>query len=42
MCLAHPAIDRIKAEAKKRKVKVTIVVDFVHVLDTCGRGLVLS
>ena len=25
-------IDRIKAEAKKRKVKVTIVVDFVHVL----------
>ncbi len=26
-------IDRIKAEAKKRKVKVTIVVDLVHVLE---------
>ena len=26
-------IDRIKAEAKKRKVRVTIVVDLVHVLD---------
>jgi hypothetical protein len=26
-------IQRIKAEAKKRKVKVTIVVDFVHVLE---------
>ncbi len=26
-------IDRIKAEAKNRKVKVTIIVDFVHVLE---------
>jgi hypothetical protein len=26
-------IQRIKAGAKARKVKVTIVVDFVHVLD---------
>ena len=26
-------IDRIKAEAKQRKVKVTIIVDFVHVLE---------
>jgi len=33
MCLAYPAIDRIKTEAKARKVKVTIILDFVHVLE---------
>ncbi|MGO9899695.1 MAG: ISKra4 family transposase [Solirubrobacteraceae bacterium] len=31
-------IDRIKKEAKKRKVKVTIVVDFVHVLEYLWSG----
>jgi hypothetical protein len=30
---ANHQIDRIKFEARKREVKVTIVVDFVHVLD---------
>ena len=30
---AYPVIQRIKAGAKARKVKVTIVVDFVHILD---------
>jgi hypothetical protein len=30
-------IDRIKAEAKQRKLKVTIIVDFVHVLES-GRS----
>jgi hypothetical protein len=26
-------IDRIKAEARKRKITIPIVVDFIHVLD---------
>jgi hypothetical protein len=30
---ARHQIDRIKAEAKAAKVEVTVVVDFVHVLD---------
>ena len=31
-------IDRIKAEAKTRKIKVTIIVDFVHVLEYVWSG----
>jgi hypothetical protein len=30
---AYPVIDQITKEARKRKVKVTIVVDFVHVME---------
>jgi hypothetical protein len=30
---ANHQIDRIRFEARKRKVKITIIVDFVHVLD---------
>jgi len=30
-------INRITAEAKARDVPITIIIDFIHVLDTCGR-----
>ena len=30
---AYPAIDRVKKEAKKRVNKITILVDYVHVID---------
>jgi len=34
-------IDRIETEATTRGVEVTVVVDFIHVLEYSGRGVVL-
>ena len=35
---AYPVIDRIKAEARKRKITIPIIVDFIHVLEYLWSG----